>query len=108
VCRAAPTPAARPSRPRCPRPPPWLTCAAPRRLRSLLADETTDSRALNAEGYTALHAAVQRGEEAAVQVLLEHVDPDVRDRHGMTPLARATQWGQVAIAGVLRERGAQP
>ena len=56
-----------------------------------------------------LTRAVQQGNLAEVQALLAHrADPNEREGHGWTPLVLAARTGQVGMARVLLEAGADP
>jgi len=55
---------------------------------------------------TALHLAAQAGCSAAVLILLDHgCEVNPRDSQGRTPMTRAEQFNQHAIATLLRAHG---
>ncbi|MDI6449621.1 ankyrin repeat domain-containing protein [Anaerobaca lacustris] len=57
----------------------------------------------------ALHEAVGSGSLSQVRALLARgADPDVRNRHGWTPLQRAAEQGHAAMVELLMKYGADP
>jgi ankyrin repeat protein len=73
-------------------------------LLGALLDRASPSRA---EGAALLAVAIQRGDAAAVSLLIAHGAPvDEPDASGMRPLARAARLGDVAMIKLLSERGA--
>ncbi|GIZ41067.1 hypothetical protein CKM354_000438300 [Cercospora kikuchii] len=57
-------------------------------------------------GYTLLHQASAAGDlEIAEKLLQCHVDPNVRDALGMTPLHKAAKYGHLGIVKLLIEKG---
>jgi len=62
-----------------------------------------------ADGTTALHAAVQQDQVEIVQALLKAgAQANVATRYGVTPLALAATNGNPAVVGALLEAGANP
>lgn len=62
------------------------------------------------EGFNhALHGAVSKNNAAMVAWLLDNgvTDPNTKDHRGKTPLQTALEGGQVVIAELLQNRGAQ-
>jgi uncharacterized protein len=70
---------------------------------------SADANTAAADGTTALHWAVQRGDLGMVALLLERgAKPDARNRYGATPLRAASVQGDVAIVDALLKSGADP
>ncbi|KAH7308913.1 ankyrin repeat-containing domain protein [Stachybotrys elegans] len=54
--------------------------------------------------YTPLSRAAEKGDEKIVELLLKHnAQPDLKDKSGLTPLARAKMEGNVAVANRLEK-----
>ena len=74
------------------------------------ADATLGSKTIGMKN-TALHQAVERGDEAMARLLIrtaQHLDVDAAGANGLTPLCLAARSNKVACAQVLVEGGADP
>ncbi len=78
------------------------------RLHSEIA-EGADLNQTQADGMTALHWAVRRGDPKAVRNLLEAgADPLTASRYGVTPLSLACMEGHATLVRLVLEAGADP
>ena len=82
-------------------------------VRYLLEESDVDVDHVNNLGWTALLEAVILGDggprhQAIVRMLVDHgADPELADRDGVTPLAHARARGQVEVAAILVDGGAE-
>ncbi|CAM9714158.1 unnamed protein product [Ectocarpus sp. 4 AP-2014] len=79
------------------------------RMKGFLAGGgSVNKRSKVPEGYSILHLAAMRDQQAMVELLLkEGADPDVHDNgEGLTPLMWAAQLGHAEVANSLIESGA--
>lgn len=76
----------------------------------LLLSAGADINARGPEDRTALLYAIQAEQPEMALLLLEQegVDLEARDSHGSTPLVEAVVFGQLEVAEVLLEKGADP
>jgi ankyrin repeat protein len=66
-----------------------------------------DSRDVS-DGHTALHTAVRRRDSVWLRYLLTFdANPNLADKHGVTPLMLASQLGYVEGIGILAAKGAR-
>jgi uncharacterized protein len=77
-------------------------------MAAMLVKRGADVRIEQAEGFTALHEAVQIGSEKVAALLLDAgADPNARAQDGRTPLGIARKEGHDALAKLLAGRGAK-
>lgn len=77
------------------------------RVQQLVTDKKIDVNALDNEGFSALHLAVQENHKDVVRILFDNgAIVDVRDNHGNTPLMRALDSCYKALATNMPDPGA--
>ena len=72
----------------------------------MLVESGADLAAQGEFGYPPLHLACREGHLECVQALLRHLDVDVLDGSGRTPLQEAVQGGHPDVVSLLLARGA--
>ena len=76
-------------------------------LMTLLLEAGADVRAVDNDGFTALHWAASVGENTRCALLISHgADPNARSVSGETPLHRACRFGRVSALSALLTSGA--
>ena len=75
-------------------------------IAKLLLESGADVHRENDFGSAPIHVAAMAGHDCCVTELLDHVEVDLRDREGRTPLQEAVQGGHVDTAALLVARGA--
>jgi ankyrin repeat protein len=86
-----------------------LGLASSAAAQSPVSQRRVDPRAATADGSTALHAAVQRSDVAAVETLLKAgASATATNRYNVSPLYLAAQNGNAAIIERLLNAGADP
>ena len=75
-------------------------------LVGMLVENGADLAALGSFSYPPLHLACSEGNLECVEALLRHLDVDVLDSGGRTPLQEAVQGGHPDVVSLLLDRGA--
>ena len=83
-----------------------------------LMEHSIDMECVDHDGQSLLHGAARNGYHEIARLLMEDylpeerspdvkvLGPNVQDKHGLTPLHDASQRGELAVAAVLLEKGA--
>ena len=75
----------------------------------LLLDHKANLQAMDANGYSPLHLAAQKGFKTVVELLIAHgAEVNAKTRSGSTPLHEAAANGYKSVAELLLAHGANP